>query len=114
MFSELKKYIVEVEESEKNSQILIYQDNIDETLSEIDSINVELRSLMESKTIQDMIDDGSINEGNYDNANAGFSLIYKDLFAIREKMEEALNALTDLRTEIDGDDISSGSKIDEE
>jgi hypothetical protein len=114
MFQELKKYIVEAEESDKDAQIRIYQDNIQQVTSEIDATNIEIRSLMESHPIGKMIDDGTITTASYENANAGYSLIYKDLFAIRDKMNEALTSLTDLLTEIVGDTVAAGSKIEDE
>ena len=114
MMDDLKEYIYEAETDTKDAQVRIYQDNIEEVTSEIDSINIQIRSLMESNSIPKMLDNGTIDSGSYENATAGYSLIYKDLFAIREKMNESLTALTDLLSELVGEDVSAGSKIETE
>lgn len=113
MLKELSKYLVE-DEDPRDAQILIYQDNIQEVTNEIDKINVQLRSLMESHRIDDMVGDGTVNEQNYDNAKAGYALLYKDLFGIRDQLNESLTALVDLLKEVTGEDVPSGSKIETE
>lgn len=113
MLKELNKYIAE-DEDPRDAQILIYQDNIQEVTNEIDQINTQLRSLIESHRIDDMVGDGTINEQNYENAKAGYALLYKDLFETRNHLNESLTALIDLLKEITGEDVPSGSKIETE
>lgn len=96
MFEEIKKYIAEAEGSRKLSSVLIYQDNIEEVAEDIDSAILQIRSLMETNTIQQMIDDKVIDPNNFEFARDSYELIYKKLFDIKNDLDETKQSLAQL------------------
>lgn len=93
MFQEIKKTILEAEESKKLSSVVIYQDNIESVCENIDTLILQIRSLIEANSIGELVDNGVINIRNVEMASDKYEIVYRKLFNAKNELDSVKDNL---------------------